>query len=118
MLSFFAQAALRRNDGPRARFLLEEGLKHHQQIEDQYGIAQAYALLSQAAALEQDYLAARALATQSLRIAHVIDDKESPVICLEGLADVLANQGEIAWAVQLWAAAEGVGRSEERRVGE
>src|SRR5437868_15055329 len=55
-VSLFGEIALRQGDIPRARFLLEAGLKRHQQLGDQQGQALIYALLAQAAASEHDYL--------------------------------------------------------------
>ena len=105
-VSLFGKIALRQGDIPRARFLLEAGLKRHQQLGDQQGQARIYALLAQAAASERDYLVARNLAAQSLEIARTVHDSGSLILCLEELADVAAGQGEPAWAAQLWGAAE------------
>jgi tetratricopeptide (TPR) repeat protein len=105
-VSLFGEIALRQGDIPRARFLLEAGLKRHQQLGDQQGQALIYALLAQAAASEHDYTAAQNLAIQSLEIARAIHDNGSLILCLEELADVVAGQGEPAWAARLWGAAE------------
>jgi ATP/maltotriose-dependent transcriptional regulator MalT len=105
-VSLFGKIALRQGDIPRARFLLEAGLKRHQQLGDQQGQALMYALLSQAAASEQNYTAARNLAAQSLEIARTVHDSRSRILCLEELADVVAVQGEPDWAARLWGAAE------------
>ncbi len=63
-------------------------------------------MLAQAAASEHDYTAARNLAIQSLEIARTVHDSRSLILCLEELADVVAGQGEPAWAARLWGAAE------------
>jgi predicted ATPase/DNA-binding CsgD family transcriptional regulator len=105
-VSLFGKIALRQGDIPRARFLLEAGLKRHQQLGDQQGQALIYALLAQAAASEQDYMLTRILAAQSLEIARTVHDSRSLILCLEELADVVAGQGEPAWAARLWGAAE------------
>ncbi|MFL5589448.1 MAG: LuxR C-terminal-related transcriptional regulator [Ktedonobacteraceae bacterium] len=105
-VSLFGEIALRQGDIPRARFLLEAGLKRHQQLGDQQGQALIYALLAQAAAREHDYTLTRNLAAQSLEIARIIHDSGSLILCLEELADVVAGQGEPAWAARLWGAAE------------
>jgi ATP/maltotriose-dependent transcriptional regulator MalT len=104
--SLFGEIALRQGDIPRARFLLEAGLKRHQQLGDQQGQALIYALLAQAAASEQDYLATRNLAAQSLEVARSVHDSGSLILCLEELADVVAGQGEPDWAARLWGAAQ------------
>ena len=105
-LSLFGQIALRQGAIARARILLEAGLKRHQQLGDQQGQALIYALLAQAAANEQDFTVSRTLATQSLEIARTVHDSGSLILCLEELADVVAGQGEPAWAARLWGAAE------------
>src|SRR5712692_4182330 len=105
-VSLFGKIALRQGDIPRARFLLEAGLKRHQQLGDQQGQALIYALLAQAAASERDYMLSRTLAAQSLEIARTVHDSRSLILCLEELADVVAGQGEPAWAARLWGAAE------------
>ncbi len=105
-LGLFGQIALRQGAIARARILLEAGLKRHQQLGDQQGQALIYALLAQAAANEQDFTVSRTLATQSLEIARTVHDSGSLILCLEELADVVAGQGEPAWAARLWGAAE------------
>src|SRR6266516_4350591 len=105
-VSLFGKIALRQGDIPRARFLLEAGLKRHQQLGDQQGQALLYALLAQAAASEHDYMTTRNLAVQSLEIARSVHDSRSRILCLEELADVVADQGESGWAARLWGAAE------------
>jgi DNA-binding CsgD family transcriptional regulator/tetratricopeptide (TPR) repeat protein len=105
-LGLFGEIALRQGAIARARILLEAGLKRHQQLGDQQGQALIYALLAQAAASEHDYMVSRTLAAQSLEIARAVHDSGSLILCLEELADVVADQGEPAWAARLWGAAE------------
>jgi tetratricopeptide (TPR) repeat protein len=105
-LGLFGQIALRQGAIARARILLEAAMKRHQQLGDQQGKALIYALLAQAAASEHDYMLSRSLAAQSLEIAHTVQDTGSLILCLEELADVVAGQGEPAWAAVLWGAAE------------
>jgi DNA-binding CsgD family transcriptional regulator len=45
---------------------------------------------------------------ESLAIARKVDDKLNIASCLEGLAGVVAAQGESVWAARLWGAAEGL----------
>jgi len=105
-LGLFGEIALRQGAIARARILLEAALKRHQQLGDQQGQALIYALLAQAAASEHDYMVSRTLAAQSLEIARTVHDTGSLILCLEELADVVADQGEPAWAARLWGAAE------------
>jgi hypothetical protein len=53
-----------------------------------------------------DHAFARTLYEESLAMAQEIGDKELIASCLEGLASVVAMQGEIAWATRLWGTAE------------
>jgi LuxR family maltose regulon positive regulatory protein len=105
-VSLFGKIALRQGDIPRARFLLEAGLKRHQLLGDQQGQALLYALLAQAAASEHDFILTRTLAAQSLELARTVRDTGSLILCLEELADVVAGQEEPEWATVLWGAAE------------
>src|SRR5260221_4992683 len=105
-LGLFGEIALRQGAIARARILLEAALKRQQQLGDQQGQALIYALLAQAAASEHDYMLSRTLADQSLEIARTVHDTGSLIQCLEELADVVADQGEPAWAARLWGAAE------------
>jgi predicted ATPase/DNA-binding CsgD family transcriptional regulator/transcriptional regulator with XRE-family HTH domain len=105
-LGLFGQIALRQGAIARARILLEAAMKRHLQLGDQQGQALIYALLAQAAASEHDYMLSRTLAAQSLEIARTVQDTGSLILCLEELADVVAGQGEAAWAARLWGAAE------------
>jgi ATP/maltotriose-dependent transcriptional regulator MalT len=104
-VSLFGEIALRQGDIPRARFLLEAGLKRHQQRGDQQGQARIYALFAQAAASERDFTLTRKLAAQSLEIARAVHDSGSLIQCMEELADIAADQGELDWAARLWGAA-------------
>src|SRR5439155_15643079 len=53
------------------------------------------------------YQAARTLYEQSLTMAsRGIDDMGLVASCLEGLAAVVAAQGELTWAARIWGAAE------------
>ena len=58
------------------------------------------------AAIERDYAAARTHYEESLAIGRVVDDRLNIPFYLEGLADVVAPQGDPVWATRLWGAAE------------
>jgi len=70
------------------------------------GIAQSLSLLARVEAHQGDYGAARVLSEESLTIARKVDDKVLIAFCLEGLASVVAAQGESAWATRIWGAVE------------
>jgi DNA-binding CsgD family transcriptional regulator len=56
--------------------------------------------------VQGDHTAARAFYEESLATASAVGDKLNMASCLEGLASVVATQGEPAWAARLWGAAE------------
>jgi non-specific serine/threonine protein kinase len=58
------------------------------------------------AGFQGDDKAARALYEESLALAREVDHKGLTASGMEGLAVVVASKGELAWAAQLWGAAE------------
>ena len=53
---------------------------------------------------DQDF--ARHLYQESFKLLQEIHDREFLPLCLEGLASVIAGEGEHEWAAHLWGAAE------------
>jgi len=92
-----------------AHSLIEEGLTHFQE-EDGLTIldakARTLAHLAQVVAFEGDGTTARALYEQCLAIARKAPFPRLTPFYLEGLAGVVAAQGELLWATRLWGAAE------------
>jgi len=76
------------------------------EIRHQLGTTLWLALLAQGAARMGDYTTARALSVRSLTLASKVGDNRDIVLYLEGLADVVAVQGESTWAARLWGCAE------------
>ena len=76
------------------------------EIRHQLGTTLWLALLAQGAARQGDYTTARALSVRSLTLASKVGDNRDIVPYLEGLADVVAAQGESTWAARLWGSAE------------
>jgi len=92
-----------------ARSLLEEGSTNFQGEEDPFDLdnkAWALSHLAQVVAFEGDYATARALYEQCLAIVKKVDFKVFTPFHLEGLAGVVAAQGDLPWAARLWGAAE------------
>jgi predicted ATPase/class 3 adenylate cyclase len=92
-----------------ANSLLEEGSANFQGEETPSGLdnkAFALAHLAQVVAFEGDYARARALYEQSLAIVKQEDFKIFNPFHFEGLAAVVAAQGELSLAARLWGAAE------------
>src|SRR5947207_14199296 len=69
-------------------------------------MAEALIGLANAAMMQSDFAAAHDLYQESLLILQRIQYKELIPPCLEGLATVAAEQGELVWAAHLWGAAE------------
>jgi len=93
-----------------ARSLLEEASTTFQGEEEPAELDnQAWALshLARVVAFEGDYAKARALHEQCLAIVkQLVGTKPWTHFYLEGLAAVVAAQGELPWAARLWGAAE------------
>ena len=92
-----------------ARSLLEEASTTFQGEESPDNLEnQAWALshLARVVAFEGDYVTARALYEQCLSIVKQVDFKVWTPFHLEGLAAVVAVQGELPWAARLWGTAE------------
>ncbi len=105
-LSTSGQIALYQGDTSTARSLLEESLALHKEVGDLQGIARSSSLLASVAALEHDHTTARALYEESLAIARKLGNRWFIALYLEGLAEVVVDQGELTWAVRLWSAAD------------
>jgi len=97
-----------------ARSLLEESVALLRREDEQTNKAWSLSLLAKLAAVQADYTTARALYEACLRINKVSFKANSPwyleglavASYLEGLAAVVAVQGELTWAAHLWGAAE------------
>lgn len=94
-------AALQQSDTTTARSLAEQSLELFKEMGDQGWTAQSLALLGTVNVVQGDYTAARALYEESLTFPLGGDAS-----FLEGLAGVVAAQGELTWAAHLWGAAE------------
>ncbi len=90
----------------RARTLLEEGLALARVGGWGQGIAWGVFGLGWIAFFEQDYEMARSRFAEGLAICRESGNKMLTAFHLEGLASILAAQGQPAAATQLWAAAE------------
>ena len=103
-----AQVLFLSQSNPTAvRSLLEECLLLFREVgvrgED---LAESLSLLAKIATIQDDYATGGALYEESLALAREVGDKRNIASNLEGLASVVATQGEPAWAGRLWGAAE------------
>lgn len=94
-----------------ARMRLEESLVIWNELGDKEGMSEALSRLARVEAHQGNIAAARALYERSLAVMR--DTQYSEIAtCLEGLAGVVAVQGELVWAGQLWGAAEALREAE------
>jgi DNA-binding CsgD family transcriptional regulator len=105
-LNLLGEIILCQSDATRARSLLEESLALFKGAGFRRGMNLSLTLLAKVEAQQGDHVSARALYEQSLVIAREMNNKLNIVDCLEGLAGVVAAQGELTWGARLWGAAE------------
>ncbi|OLE34685.1 MAG: hypothetical protein AUG45_03795 [Ktedonobacter sp. 13_1_20CM_3_54_15] len=105
-LSLAGRLALQQGDASAARSLIEEGLALYRETGYRLeGISESLSMLGKVAAVQGDYTAARALYEESLAFPGKVDAVWT-ASSLEGLAGVMAVQGEPALAARLYGAAE------------
>lgn len=100
-LSTSAQLALSQGDTPLARSLLRENLALSREIKNLWTTGRAIYTLAKVAVVEADFPTALALFVECLELCQEVGDRELIALCLEGLANVFAAQGESAWSAQL-----------------
>jgi len=99
--------ALSQGTAAEAHSLAEEALALFRETGHRQGISLSLCLLAKVEANQGNYPSARRLYEQSLATAsRGMDDMGLVASCLEGLAAVVAAQGELTWAARLWGAAE------------
>jgi len=98
-LHFLGLVAFLRGDVASSRSLLEESLLRFQEVGDRGSMAQVFFSQGFISLGQGDYAEARTLMEQSLEIASELERKWDMVSYLEGLAAVVAAQGEPVRAV-------------------
>ncbi len=101
-----ALVALSSGETARADRLAQESLTIHREIGARWNVAWALHVRGRVEVQRNDLTAARSWYQQSLALALELGDKFLSPLNLEGLAGVVAAQGELIWAAQLWGAAE------------
>ena len=91
-----------------ARALLEEGLALARGGGWRERMAWGILGLGWAAFFEQRYEAARSLFEEGLAVVHAVGNQVFTAFYLEGLASVIALQGQLALAARLWGVVEGL----------
>ncbi len=97
--------ALRQGDVVTARRLIEESLARHQERGQQSGVAEAQLLLAKVYRAEKNYAAAHALYEECFALGKTLDEQDTWISSLEGLAAIALAQGQVARAVLLWSVA-------------
>ncbi len=103
---FLGLVTFLQGDVTRARSLLEESLVLFKEVGERGRIAEVFASQGFISFSQGDHAAARVLMEESLKIALELDYKWDIVGCLEGLATVVAAQGEPVRAVWFMSAAQ------------
>ncbi len=93
-------------DAATARSLFEESFALVSALGQRLWAVQPLYRLGKVAAHVGDLPAAYAFYKQSLALFQELDDQQSSATCLEGWGAVVARQGHVAWAAQVWGAAE------------
>jgi tetratricopeptide (TPR) repeat protein len=105
-LVLLGQISLQQGEQAQARDLFEESRSAFKEVGDQAGMAEALMGLASAAKMQDNFVVARDLYQESFPILQRIQYKELIPSCLEELAAVAAEQGELVWAAHLLGAAE------------
>ena len=100
------QLALARRDLVTARSLAEKSVALYRELGHRHGTANSLALLGGVLAAKGDYAAAQTHFEQSLEISCELNEKWVAAVYLVVLGEVIAAQQKLAWAAQLWGAAE------------
>ena len=93
-------------DLARARSLYEESLVLLKEVGERGRVASVIGSQGRLALTQGDYVAARALLEESLQLSVELDEKWETTEGLEGLAAVMAAQGEAGWAARCMSAAQ------------
>lgn len=89
-----------------ARLLLEESLALARDIGDLWATVEILCVLAKVAFVQEEYSKAYTLCKESLKGAKHIGNDLLLASALERLGSIVAVEGEVTWAAQLWGAAE------------
>jgi predicted ATPase/DNA-binding CsgD family transcriptional regulator len=101
-----ALIALSEGETARSYDLAQESLAIYREMDDKWYIAALLHIFGLVEEQRSDLRAARSRYVESLALAQELGEKWLIPFNLEGLAGVLATQGQLRWAAQLWGAAE------------
>src|SRR6266700_2881324 len=109
VLSVLAEITFYQGDTTTARLLLEKICAFYREVGNERQLAWTLSLLAKVIAAQGDLAAARAFYEESLNRAKGVNSNLSFLNlapALEGLAAVVAAQGEPTWATRLWGTAQ------------
>ncbi len=105
-LYLVAYGCYAQGDYTRARSLSEESLTLCREVGDRRAIADLLHALGLFAYQQNDYAAAHKFYQESLAISAEVGEKWVATLSLRGLGEVVAAEGQPAWAARMWGAAE------------
>lgn len=109
--SLSAQLAFRRGEIANARAQIERSVLLYREIGQRRALAESLAILGRIVLAQGERTEARALYEESLEIARALNHMWLIATCLEGRADIAAEEGQLPWAAQLWGAADALRES-------
>jgi predicted ATPase/DNA-binding CsgD family transcriptional regulator len=98
--------ALGQGDLVTAHSLAEKSVVLYKEMGHRHGTSESLSAFGKVLAAEADYTAARIQYEESLEIIGGLGEKWIIATCLLGLGEVVAAQRQLAWAAQLWGAAD------------
>ncbi|HEV2659621.1 MAG TPA: tetratricopeptide repeat protein, partial [Ktedonobacteraceae bacterium] len=104
--SLSAQLAFRQGDRSSARAQIEKSIQLYREIGQRRALAESLAILARIVLSQGERMEARVLYDESLEIARELKHMWLIAACLEGRADIAAEDGQLTWAAQLWGAAD------------
>ncbi len=105
-LGLLAEIALSQGDVSAARQFAEEALLLFREMDNNWRRAGPLSVLARAEARLGNYDRARHFYEDGLAIIREVGDNGLIAFFLDGLAGIVAAQGELVWAARLWGAAE------------
>jgi len=100
------QLALSQSDLATAHTQVEQSVVLYKEMGHRHGTAESLAVLGKVLAVEGDYAAARRQYEESLAISGELGEQWMVARGLVGLGEVVAAEHKLAWAAQLWGAAD------------
>jgi DNA-binding CsgD family transcriptional regulator/tetratricopeptide (TPR) repeat protein len=104
--SLSAQLAFRQGDISSARMQIEKSILLYRKIGQRRALAESLAILARIVLAQEERAQARVLYDESWEIARALNHRWLIATCLEGRADIAAEEGQLPWAAQLWGAAD------------